>query len=426
MTYEQALDYLHSFAAFVPGAGLERIQPLLDRLGHPERKLRFLHIAGTNGKGSTAAFCAQMLTHAGYRCGLFTSPFVVDFRERFQIGGEMIPPERLAGLTARMQPVLEEMKAQGQLVTEFDLLTALAFLYFLEERCDVACLEVGLGGRLDSTNAIPAPLVELITSISLDHTRILGDTIPKIAAEKAGIIKPDSDCVCYPRQDPQAAEVLRARCAQTGSRFHQLDPASIRILQTGPEGSRFSLAGRSYRIGLAGEHQVYNAAAALQAMEILRRKGFTIPEQAAADGLAETRFPARFERLREHPAVIVDGAHNPEGAAGLSATLRGIPGRKILLIGMMADKDSAHALELLCTGASAVLCVSVQNPRALPPEELAEQAKAFCPDTEVFHDLRAAYRRALALAGTDGSVVVCGSFFLAGEMIPLIRSYSEV
>ena len=369
MTEEQALAYLHSFSAFVPGAGLDRVQPLLERLDHPERGLRFLHIAGTNGKGTTAAFCAQILTEAGYRCGLFTSPFVVDFRERFQIGGEMIPPERLAALTGRLRPHLEEMKARGQQVTEFDVLTALAFLYFLEERCDAVCLEVGLGGRLDSTNVIPAPLVEIITSISLDHTRILGGTIPQIAAEKAGIIKPDSDCVCYARQDPQAAAVLRARCAQTGSRFYQPEPASIRLEQGGPGGSAFTLGGRPYRIRLAGEHQVYNAASAVCAMEILRGKGFSIPEAAVRAGLWNTRFPARFERLREHPVVIVDGAHNPEGAAGLAQTLAALPGKKVLLIGMMADKDSARALRSFCSGTAAVLCVPVRHPRALPPEE---------------------------------------------------------
>lgn len=422
MTYSEALDYIHSFRPFVPSTGLERVRPLLQRLGDPQDKLRFVHVAGTNGKGSTVAMCANILKEAGYRCGMYTSPYVLDFCERFQVNGAMISHPDLARITGQIMPVLEQMKEEKLFVTEFDVVTAIAFLYFLEKQCDIVCLEVGLGGRFDSTNIIHTPLAAVITSISLDHTHILGDTVEKIAREKAGIIKPGGDCVCYPKQSPDALAVLMEQCALTGSRLIKANPANIQIHRADLQGAEFSYQGKDYQITLVGEHQIYNAVAVLDTVRLLQTKGFLIPESAIQTGLKNTAFSARFQKLGEHPLVYVDGAHNLEGAQGLAHTLEQFFGKKVLLIGMMADKDYEHALGAVCRPADAVICVPVNHPRALGEEQLKQSASHYCGQVYAIHDLRKAYATARSLAGAEGMVVVCGSFFLAGEMLPIVNT----
>lgn len=418
MNYQESLEYIHSFERFGWVLGrLERIRELLCRLGNPDQKLKFIHVAGTNGKGSTSTMCANILKQAGYRCGLYTSPFVVEFRERYQVNGEMISEETFARLASMVKPVIEEMYQEQITITEFEVITVIAFLYFAEQSCDFVCLETGMGGDDDATNVIDPPLISAITSISLDHVAILGDTIEEIAGHKAGIIKEKSICVCYPKQHLDAVSVLMKRCAETNSTFVLPNGEQVTIEQADWQGTRFRYGEDAYSLKLIGEHQPYNAVTAIEVMSALRTKGYAVPQTAVQDGLAETVLPARFQILSEHPRVIADGSHNPEACISLEQTLSSLPGKKVMILGMLADKDYEESLRHLCTHADAVICVPVDNPRALGYQALYESAKQFCADSLAEQDLASAYQKALALAGHDGNVIITGSFYLAGSMI---------
>lgn len=422
MTYEQAEAYIHNLPRFGSQLGLDRMRKLLSLLGDPQEKLSFVHIAGTNGKGSTAQMTASVLEQGGYRTGLFTSPFVTEFRERYQIGGEMIARQELAGLVEELVPLIDRLAGEGQMVTEFELVTAIGMVWFARSRCDIVVLEVGLGGRFDATNVISAPLCAVITTISLDHTAILGDTVEQIAGEKAGIIKENTDVVTYPLQDADALAVLMEKCARTRSRLHQPNPAAICIEELTPFGSRFTLSGREYRLSLAGEQQVYNAATVLAVIEVLRSKGFVLLEAAVRVGLLQAKIPARFEVLCRSPLVILDGAHNLQAMQALAAALTPISRPKTALIGMMADKDYPRAAAAIAAVCDHVVTVPVLgNPRSASEQALAEAVSPHCPDVYPIQDYSAALQRAAMLAGSDGLIVLCGSFYLAGELRRLLR-----
>lgn len=421
MTYEQALNYIHSFEKFGMVLGLERIRMLLERLHNPQDQLKFIHIAGTNGKGSTAAMCTRILTRAGYRCGMYTSPFVVDFRERFQIDGTMIGKQEFADYAQRVKAEIDALKEQGVQITEFEAITALAFLWFYEKRCDVVCLEVGLGGNYDATNVIRTPMAAVLCSISLDHVHILGDTVEQIAREKAGVIKQGGVCVCYPKQDLDAVAVFLEKCAQENATFVQANPNAVEILECGIAGNRFVYEGQEYTTKLVGEHQIFNAVNVIEVMKQVRAQGFDIPQDCVEEGIAETSFPARFEVLHRAPAVVVDGAHNLEGAAALAKTLDGFSGGKIVAImGMLADKDYAHSVAQIAGRAAHLICVPVDNPRALGCEELAKCAAGYCERVEFVHDQREAFRQAYAELNAEDLLIVCGSFFMAGPMREIV------
>ena len=426
VTYQEAEAYIHSLLRFGSKLGLSRIRTLLDRLGNPQDKLEFVHIAGTNGKGSTTAMTSEVLRRAGYRVGMYISPYVVDFRERFQVNGEMIGKERFAELLGRIRPHIDEMNAAGDEITEFEAITALAFCYFAEEKCEIVCLEVGLGGKYDATNVIGTPLAAAITSISLDHTEILGDTVEQITGEKAGIIKPGGLVVTDPFQQPEAVAVLMARCAEAGATLLTPNPGAIRIESSDLSGSVFTYGENRYRLSLIGAHQVHNAAIVLEIIHVLRQKGFAIPHEAVKEGLSHTSFPARFEIVRRQPLIVIDGAHNRHGGVALEQTLREAAradGRKITaIIGMMADKDYVTVLSLIAPLCEHVVAVSVSNRRVLPPEKLAAQVKPYCADVYPIPDQRQALAKALELAGEDGMILICGSLYLAADIRPLVMA----
>lgn len=421
MTYEQALDYLHSLSKgnhSSKNAANSRtgFRLLLKRLGNPQERIKWIHIAGTNGKGSTAAFCYHVLNAAGYCCGMFSSPFISDFRERFQLGGQMIGREVLTELTEKIKPILDSLLAEGEVVTEFEAVTALGFLWF-DGRAEIVCLETGIGGKNDATNVIPSPLAAVITSISLDHTAILGNQIEQIAAEKAGIIKPESVCVCYPKLLLEVMAVLMERCAETGVSLRQANPSSVEILESGFSGSRFVYREVEYEISLCGEHQIWNALTVIELMETLAQRGFPVSLRDLKRGLKNTRLPARMELLHEKPDLFLDGAHNLEGMQALSKMLSNREAsRKIALVGMMRDKDDIQALKQLCSQVDEVICVQIDNPRALPCEQLAETAKAYLSAVSWERDFKKAVCRALCSLDEKGLAVVCGSFYLAGEV----------
>lgn len=419
MTYEEAEARVHAFTRFGSQLGLGRMRRLLGLLGNPQDRLRYVHIAGTNGKGTTANLTAAILRQAGYRTGLYTSPFVVEFRERYQIDGEMISREEFTGLVEEILPRVEELAAAGENVTEFEMVTAVGFLWFARRNCDIVVLEVGLGGRFDATNVIHTPECAVITAIGLDHTAILGDTLEQIAGEKAGIIKEGSDVVSWPMQAPEALSVLLERCAETGSRLHLPHPAGIEILETGETGSRFCVGGQEYRLGMAGTHQIYNAAVVLEVVRVLQSRGFGIPEEAVSRGLSETAVPARFQILRREPLVVVDGAHNPQAAAALAGMLDGLAyAPRIAILGMMRDKDCAAVAQTIGSRCQTVLCLTVPgHPRALPAGELAAIAEGCCQDVRTAASPAEALELGTQLAGRTGMVIVCGSFYLATEFL---------
>lgn len=400
--------------------GLTRTRRLLEELGNPQKGLRFVHIAGTNGKGSTAAMLASVLTAAGYRTGLYTSPHLVRYGERFRVDGAEIPEEALLSLLEEARPALS---ALGEQPSEFELLTALACLYFRRRECEIVVWEVGLGGRLDPTNVIDAPECAVITGIGLEHTEFLGDTVEKIAAEKAGIIKPGSPVICQ-SQSQEAEAVIRKRSAELGCRLTVTAPALLTPGAADLDGQTFSYrTRRSLRLGLLGPFQLRNAAAALDAVDALRRQGWAIPEDAVRRGLADARWPGRFEALRKDPAVIVDGAHNPHGVEALAECLeRYFPrGSVTFVMGVMADKDYRAMAARIAPYARGFVTVTPDSARALTAEALAADIRDHLGlPAAAEPSVEDGVRRALRERGPEGAVCVFGSLYQAGRVRTLL------
>ena len=395
--------------------GLSRTRELLQKMGDPQKALRFVHIAGTNGKGSVSAMLASIFRAAGYKPGLFTSPYIADFCERMQVSGVPITYDELAEITDFCAPLALSMDDRP---TEFELVTAVAMELFKRRGCDVVVLETGLGGRLDSTNVIEAPLCSVIMNIGLDHTKELGDTVEKIATEKAGIIKPGCPAVCYDLPESIRA-VIAEKCAQTGSTLTFADFSSLVPLSDSRAGQTFSYKGFSaLSLPLLGRHQLKNAAVALETVEVLRREGLTLPDETVKAGLAETRWPARFEILSEHPFFVVDGGHNPQCAETVAENLRSyFPDmRRVLLLGVLADKDYARFSDILDPLADEYVTITPANPRALPAEALAEQLRRFGKPVTACESIESGVKAALEKAGTDGMVCSVGSLYTAGRV----------
>ena len=414
MDYREALQYIDGVSSLGSRPGLERVAALLHRLGDPQEKLRFVHIAGTNGKGSCAAMTASVLRAAGYRTGLFTSPYLFRFNERMQINGEPIGDEELAALVTQIRPIADAME---DLPTEFELMTAVALLWYLRERCEIVVLEVGLGGRLDATNVIGAPEAAVIMNIGLDHTAVLGDTVEQIAAEKAGIVKPGCAVALYP-QTPEAEAVVRERCEAVGASLRVADLTQLQGEFDSLEGQVFRYRGASYAIPLLGEHQLRNAAVVLEVAEILREKGWKLPHEAVEHGLYAVSWPARFELLRAEPPFVVDGGHNPQCAMTVAESLlRYFPDRRrVLLVGVLADKDYEGLFDILDVAADAYFCVTPASARALPADRLAAFLSRYGKPVTVCPDIPAGVEAASAAAGEDGVACAVGSLYMAGAV----------
>ena len=416
MTYEEALQKINDRLLFGVKPGLERIQALCDALGNPEKRTRFVHVAGTNGKGTTCTLIASVLHAAGYRTGLYTSPYVLDFRERFRIDGEMIPKTELVEAVERVLPAAEKLEAAGETVTEFEFITALALDWFARRGCDFVVLEVGLGGRMDATNVIDTPEAAAIASISLDHTAVLGDTLEQIAFEKAGIIKPGGAVALYADNSECVAQEISTICAERGAKLHIADESRMQMRGTSLAGTEFTWDGLALTTPFTGAHQMHNAATALTMVDILRERGVQISDDALQKGFSSAYIPARMERLSEKPLVILDGGHNPGCAAALHEVLAThLSGRKIAAVmGIMSDKDSMRYLAQVAPHFSKIVTLAPHNPRALTAEALAEEARAFCADVTAASTVE----EALALSRVEGDevLVICGSFFLASEI----------
>lgn len=414
MTYEQALDYIHAIHWQGHKPGLERTQTLLEALGRPQDKLRFVHIAGTNGKGSTAAMLDSCLRQAGYKTGLFTSPFINRFNERIQIDGQPIPDQDLVRLVERVQPVAQAMT---DLPTEFELITALGMLYFAQQHCDIVVLEVGLGGALDSTNVIAAPECAVITALGMDHVKELGPTLADIAAAKAGIIKPGCPVVSYggePEADKVIADVARARHAP----LSVVDFGRLHRTSSSLDGLVFDFDGlEGLTLPLLASYQPRNAAVAITALRVLRNRGWNIPDEAIRRGLAQVSWPGRFELLRRDPPFLLDGSHNAHGMRATVASLQErFPGEKfVFLISIMADKDSDDMLKLLLPLAKCFVTVTAPSPRAIPAADLAAQITALGGVAEAADTIPAGVHRADALAD-GGPVAALGTLYFSGPV----------
>ena len=424
--------------------GLERIRELLERLGRPQDRLKFVHVAGTNGKGSICAYLASILGAAGYRTGMFTSPYIERFEERIRVDGAMISPDELRDVTLAVREHAEAMAEEtGDHPTEFELMTAVALEHFARCGCDIVVLEVGLGGRLDSTNVIDAPEACVIARIGLDHTALLGNTLAAIAGEKAGIIKEGSAVVSWP-QEPEAMAVIEHAAAEHGCElrmpdFAQLEEGAVKWEDGASPFRPFSCKEwADLRTGILGSYQPQNATVALEAVDVLRGRGWRIPDEAVCAGVAQTRWPGRFEIVEggsspDGFAIVVDGGHNPQGARALADSLAEVfPGRKpVFVIGVLEDKDYPRMLEDALPLGSAFVCVTPDNPRALPAHKLARAIRwtgqdllgcSACVNPVVARDFEDAIRRARELADPDGLICAFGSLYSVAALKEAVRA----
>ena len=415
MTYEEALSYIHSICWKGSKLGLDRTRELLGKLDDPQKELKFIHIAGTNGKGSTAAMLSSILEKGGLRVGLYTSPFINRFNERMQVNHQPIPDEELAALTEYVRPHADAMADSP---TEFELITALAMVWFARQKCDIVVLEVGMGGELDSTNIIDVPEAAVIAAMGLDHVKELGPTMADIARAKAGIIKEGGRVVSY-GGNSEADEVIAAVCRARNASLCQPDFSAIVPGDFSLEGQTFSYKGwRGLRIPLVGAYQMNNAAVVLETVEVLRQRGWSVSDEAVRKGLADTRWPARFEVLRRDPVFIVDGGHNPHGIRATAESLsRLFPGRKITFVtGVMADKDVEHILGLIVPLAEQFFTVRPDNPRAMDAGELARRIEAMGAKATACASVRDGVDRAIQAEGPHGVACALGSLYMSGEV----------
>ncbi len=404
MNYTQTLEYIHSLGNFKLPAGLERIAEVLKKLGDPQEKFDAVHIAGTNGKGSVSAMLAKIFETAGFKTGLYISPYIIDFRERIQINGNFIPEEK-------MTEYAERVKNTGVAMSEFEFITAAAFSYFADEKCDIVIAETGLGGRLDATNTLMRVKAAVITKIGLDHIGILGDTLEKIAEEKCGIIK-DFVTVSSPCQKPEALAVIE----KYADRLFVPDTDRLQIIKSDFSGNSFIYDGYRYDLSLLGNYQIENA---LTVIETVKHSGYDIPYGTVKKALANTFFPARNEVICKKPLIVLDGAHNPDSAEALSAVMEKYSGRITAIIGVMRDKDYEAVLAETLKHCCDAVAVTVKDmPRSLDKGSLADAAGVFCPcfTADSYAD---AVKKAISVSGGE-PIFVFGSLYLASGIRDLL------
>ncbi len=428
MNFKEATEYLYSLGneTLAMKLGLESVRALARAMDDPQRKFPAVHIAGTNGKGSTAAMTASVLREAGLRAGLYTSPHLVSITERIRIGLDEIAPDEFARLATDVRAAGERLVAENILPappTFFEQATMIAYLYFAERRVDLAVLEVGLGGRLDATN-ICEPVVTAITTIGFDHQKYLGDTLASIAGEKAGIVKPGVPVVIAP-QSGEAMKTIVARCEELNApMIAPSDPFDLEAASAGEDIGRYRFRYRSsrdeyaLRLGLRGRHQITNATVAIHIAELLQVAGFDIPQSAIIDGLSKAEWPGRLEMVRQSPSqapLLLDGAHNADGARALrnflDESFRSTP--ITIIFGVMADKAIGEMGDILFPTASQVIVTKIASPRAAEPSAIAEASRRGVIRIE---NPRQALDEAVRTTPPDGLIVVCGSLFLVGEI----------
>jgi len=410
-----SIDYLNSFCWMGSRLGLSRIRELMGRLGDPQDRLKFVHLAGTNGKGSTACFMSHILREAGYRTGLYTSPFIHTFHERMQVDGAAVSDEALDRIVARIREACASMEDHP---TTFELVTAVALVWFAEMECDIVVLETGMGGGMDATNVISSHVLSIITPIDMDHMEFLGDTIAKIASQKAGIMKAGRPVVSA-RQRPEAETVLRAAAEVLRAPFEEVDLSLLSPISYDLHGQVFSFGDlQELRIQMLGQYQMENAALAIRASRKLCGLGFPIADEQIRRGLLEAVWPGRFELCGEEPAVIVDGGHNAQGALALAHNLaRYFPAQKVVFVmGVLGDKDLPAIVSPILPLVKQVYTITPDNPRAMAASVLAEYLIAQGASAEAIGDVQAAIDRGRQTAGVDGVVCYFGSLYSVGDV----------
>ena len=415
MTAKEAVEYIHSITWMGSKPGLERTFELLERMGNPHHKLKFIHIAGTNGKGSTTAMTASILQKAGYRVGMFTSPCIYEFNERIQVNGKNIPDKDLAEITGYVKPLAAAMEDHP---TEFELVSCIGFEYFLRQKCDIVVLEVGMGGALDSTNVIPVPEVAVLTNIGLDHTDILGSTLEEIAETKAGICKEGGDAVLYPSTAGVEATVERI-CKERHMRLRKADFNLLTRKSHSLEGQTFDYADRKdLELPLLGDHQLHNAAVVLTIIDTLKEKGWSITEENIRQGLQETFWPGRFQIMRRDPLFIIDGGHNPQCIEALVKNIRDyLAGERIVVLsGVLADKDYGQMYQPVMPFVEEFVCITPPSPRKLEAVELAKHLQENGAKATPCETIAEGVRLAVEKAGKDGVVLCFGSLYTIGDI----------
>ena len=415
MNVTEAIAYIHSVCWKGSIPGLERTQELLKKMGNPEKKLRYVHIAGTNGKGSTAAMTASILRKAGYRTGLYTSPYIYRFHERMQVDGVEISDEDLVACTEFVKPLAESMEEQP---TEFELVSCIAFEYFARMHCDIVVLEVGMGGAMDSTNVIPVPEVAVITNIGLDHTEVLGDTVEKIAATKSGIFKEGGHAVVY-RGKPSVEQVFEDVCRERHVSLRKADFEGLNLKSHGLEGQVFDCGARKdLHLPLLGNHQLHNASVVLSVIDTLIEEGWKITEDNIRDGLRDTSWPGRFDIASRDPLFIIDGGHNPQCFEALVDNIKDyLKDRKIVaLTGVLADKDYADMYRPILPYVTEFVCITPPNPRKLDSDKLAEYLRKVGATAQGSESIPQGVEKAIELAGKDGVVLCFGSLYSIGDI----------
>lgn len=419
LTYEEAIAYISSRERFGSKLGLEQIGKLLARLGNPQKAMQYVHVAGTNGKGSTTSMITGALCAAGYRTGMYISPSVESFAERIQINMEPISDDALASAVTEVKAAAEQMEADGDgVVTEFEVVMAAAFLAYKEAGCEIAVLETGLGGRLDATNIIDRPRVAVIVSVSFDHVGVLGDTLTQITREKCGIIKDGCPVVSYVEQQDEVLAVLHDHCRTVGSQL--VIPAIDRfaVIELGLDGTKFVYDGEEYFTRMTGVHFAKNALSAIEALRLLAAQGMKISPEAIKAGVAGKPMTARMEKINDTPCILLDGAHNPDGVVMLEHTLDEYFDSPVGIIGMMKDKDIEKVLEKIAPKFSKIYTVTVDNPRSETADNLAKTVKKYCADVHACESVESAIELAKA---ENKDFCVCGSLYLCSQARKILK-----
>lgn len=416
MKISEAMNFINSFGkSGKPVTDLSRFQTLMDRLGNPQNSLRFVHIAGTNGKGSVVRMIGEALIRTGYRTGEFTSPFMLCYNDRIRVNGENITDDEICSIIPKIVNAIRFREDEGY--SQFEITTALAFLFFKQVGCDVVVLETGVGGLLDCTNIINAPYVTVITSISLDHTALLGDTVDKIAVQKAGIIKSGSTVVMAPENPEEAVAVVRHRAAICGDELIIPDLRKVTVEHCGFDGNLFRYKDMSYLTKMLGSHQIINAVTAIEALHVLREKGFSLSDLNVYDGIRTAEVTARCQIIGTKPLTILDGAHNPAGIRAFANVVKGIPlYPKVLVIGMLEEKDYEHAVQEIIPYADGAVCVDGFHPKSVFSGKLQNMFRI-----AYYSTIEDCLKKARGMAGEDGLVMVCGSLYLAAEVLKKSR-----
>lgn len=424
MDYRQSREYIEDAQQYGSVLGLEGMRELMKRLGNPQDELKIVHVAGTNGKGSVIAYLYTVLSRAGYRVGRYISPTLYSYRERMEIAGARISRESFARHLTAVAGAIEDMIRDGlPHPTPFEIETAVAFLFFREEQCDLVLLEVGLGGSLDATNVIPAPVLAVLTSISVDHQAYLGNTLEEIAEKKAGIIKTGSRAVTT-AQKPEVQNVIRKAASDRQVPLREADTESGRLLSESYEGQTFSWHGEEYVLPLAGACQMENAILALEALRILEECGYPTSLEVRKEGLLATSWRGRFTVIHRKPLLVVDGAHNPGAAEKLAQSIeRYFRGKTIYyLMGMFRDKDCRSVIARTCSYARKIFTIAApNNPRALTPEELAGILREFHPEVEACETLEKGVEQAFQAAGEEDVIIAFGSLAFIGDLTEAVR-----